>query len=158
LSFCSGLNHAVPALRARTSWEDVMQATYKFALVLSAGSALGADAIQAAGLSHRRRRRSGATVNWSVADRVCETGRELPMRFMVEIDAGMEKANAIDAGGGPGAMLAKLGERFKPEAVYGKASLRGDYIVVDLKSPADISELMYALTWGTGASRNSRQF
>jgi hypothetical protein len=42
------------------------------------------------------------------------------MRFMVEIDAGMEKANAIDAAGGPGAMLAKLGERFKPEAVYGK--------------------------------------
>jgi hypothetical protein len=26
----------------------------------------------------------------------------------------------------------------------------GAYIVVDLKSPADISELMYALTWGTG--------
>jgi hypothetical protein len=72
------------------------------------------------------------------------------MRFVVEIDAGMEKANAIDASGGPGAMLAKLGERFKPEAVYGKASLRGAYIVVDLKSPADISELMYALTWGTG--------
>jgi hypothetical protein len=47
---------------------------------------------------------------------------------MVEIDAGMEKANAIDAAGGPGAMLAKLGERFKPEAVYGKASLRGAYI------------------------------
>ena len=36
------------------------------------------------------------------------------------------------------------------EAVYGKASLRGAYIVVDLKSPADISELMFALTWGTG--------
>ena len=68
------------------------------------------------------------------------------MRFMVEIDAGMEKANAIDASGGPGAMLAKLGERFKPEAVYGKASQRGAYIVVDLKSPADISELMFALT------------
>ena len=29
------------------------------------------------------------------------------MRFMVEIDAGMEKANAIDAAGGPGAMPAK---------------------------------------------------
>ena len=72
------------------------------------------------------------------------------MRFVVEIDAGMEKANAIDASGGPGAMLAKLGEQFKPEAIYGKASLRGAYIVVDLKSPADISELMYALTWGTG--------
>jgi hypothetical protein len=51
-------------------------------------------------------------------------------------------------------MLAKLAERFKPEAVYGKASrrgaYRGAYMVVDLKSPADISELMYALTWGTG--------
>jgi hypothetical protein len=69
------------------------------------------------------------------------------MRFMVEIDAGMEKANAIDAAGGPGAMLAKLGERFKPEAVYGKASLRGAYIVVDLKSPADSDE---------ASSRNAR--
>ena len=47
-------------------------------------------------------------------------------------------------------LLAKLGERFKPEAVYGKASRRGAYIVVDLKSPADVSELMFALTWGTG--------
>ena len=41
------------------------------------------------------------------------------MRFMVEIDAGMEKANAVDAAGGTG-----------PDA--------------------RISELMYALTWGTG--------
>jgi hypothetical protein len=72
------------------------------------------------------------------------------MRFMVEVDAGMEKANAVDGAGGPGPMLAKLAERFKPEAVYGKASRRGAYMVVDLKSPADISELMYALTWGTG--------
>jgi hypothetical protein len=28
--------------------------------------------------------------------------REETKRFMVEIDAGMEKANAIDAAGGPG--------------------------------------------------------
>ena len=53
------------------------------------------------------------------------------MRFMVEIDAGMEKANAIDAAGGPGPMLAKLGERFRPETIYGKASRRGAYIVVN---------------------------
>jgi hypothetical protein len=66
---------------------------------------------------------------------------------MVEVNAGMEKANAIDAAGGPGVMLGKLGERFKPEAVYGKASMRGAYMVVDLKLPAHISELMYALTW-----------
>ena len=72
------------------------------------------------------------------------------MRFMVEVDAGMEKANAVDAAGGPGPMLAKIGQRFKPEAVYGKASRRGAYFVVDLKSPADVSELMYAMTWGTG--------
>ena len=47
-------------------------------------------------------------------------------------------------------MLAKIGQRFKPEAVYGRASRRGTYFVVDLKSPADVSELMYAMTWGTG--------
>jgi hypothetical protein len=32
------------------------------------------------------------------------------MRFMVEVDAGMEKANAVDGAGGPGPMLAKLAE------------------------------------------------
>jgi hypothetical protein len=52
-------------------------------------------------------------------------------------------------------MLAKPGERIKPEAVYGKASRRGAYIVLDLKSPADISELMYALTWGTGGYKST---
>jgi hypothetical protein len=35
--------------------------------------------------------------------------REATMCFMVEIDAGIKKANAVDASGGPGAMLAKLG-------------------------------------------------
>jgi hypothetical protein len=47
------------------------------------------------------------------------------MRFMVEVDAGMEKANAIDAAGGPGVMLGKLGERFKPEAVYARRQCSG---------------------------------
>ena len=42
------------------------------------------------------------------------------MRFMVEVDAVMEKAKAVDAAGGPGPMLAKIGQRFKPEAVYGR--------------------------------------
>ena len=28
-------------------------------------------------------------------------------------------------------MLAKLGERFRPETIYGKASRRGAYIVVN---------------------------
>ena len=41
------------------------------------------------------------------------------MRFMVEIDAGMEKANTIDVGSGPGAMLAKLGERWRDRAGKG---------------------------------------
>jgi hypothetical protein len=30
------------------------------------------------------------------------------MLFMVELDAGMEKANAVDAAGGPGKLLTKL--------------------------------------------------
>ena len=64
-----------------------------------------------------RRIRAGAPARRSLSDRegrplsgsLCRLGsvrarvrREETMRFMVEIDAGMEKANAIDAGGGPG--------------------------------------------------------
>jgi hypothetical protein len=36
------------------------------------------------------------------------------MRFMVDHDAGMAKANEVDANGGPGPMLSKIMERFKP--------------------------------------------
>jgi hypothetical protein len=44
---------------------------------------------------------------------------------MVEIDAGMEKANAIDAAGGPSAMLAKLGERFGRRRSMGRRHCAG---------------------------------
>lgn len=43
---------------------------------------------------------------------------------MVEVNAGMERANAVDAEGGPGPVLTKIVERFRPEAVYGNASRR----------------------------------
>jgi hypothetical protein len=74
------------------------------------------------------------------------------MRFMVDHDAGMAKANEVDASGGPGPMLSKIMERFKPEVVFPKASTRGAYFVVNLETPEQISELMYALTWGTGGT------
>jgi hypothetical protein len=70
---------------------------------------------------------------------------------------GWKKRMPLMARADRGPMLAKLAERFKPEAVYGKASRRGAYMVVDLKSPADISELMYALHGAQVASRNSRR-
>jgi hypothetical protein len=71
------------------------------------------------------------------------------MKYMMEIDAGMERANVIDVKGGPGNVLAKIAERFKPEAVYPKADTRGAYMIVDL-SPEDMSELMFVMTWFTG--------
>jgi hypothetical protein len=43
------------------------------------------------------------------------------MRFMVDHEAGMAKANEVDASGGPGPMLSKIMERFKPEVVFPKA-------------------------------------
>jgi hypothetical protein len=46
------------------------------------------------------------------------------MRFMVEVDAGRKKRMPL---------MARA-----DWAVYGKASRRGAYMVVDLKSPADI--------------------
>lgn len=41
------------------------------------------------------------------------------MQYLVQVSASMERANAIDAGEGPGPVFAKVVERFKPEAFYG---------------------------------------
>jgi hypothetical protein len=72
------------------------------------------------------------------------------MQYLVEIRAGMERANAIDAGDGPGSVFAKIVERFRPEAFYGNPTARQTFMVVDLETPAQIAELMYVLTWFTG--------
>ena len=72
------------------------------------------------------------------------------LRYMVEVNAGMERANVVDSEGGPGPVLTKIVEQFRPEAVYGNASRRGAFMVVNLETPAQMAELMYALTWLTG--------
>jgi hypothetical protein len=72
------------------------------------------------------------------------------MQYLVQVSASMERANAIDAGEGPGPVFSKVVERFKPEAFYGNPTGRQVFMVVNLDTPAQIAELMYILTWFTG--------
>src|SRR6266700_274308 len=73
------------------------------------------------------------------------------MLYLVETTGSMARANVIDAGEGPGPMFAKIVERFHPEALYGNPTCRQIFMVVNLDTPAQIAELMYVLTWFTGA-------
>jgi hypothetical protein len=73
------------------------------------------------------------------------------MLYMVNVCASMQRANTIDAGEGPGPLFAKVAERFHPQAFYGNPTGREVFMVVDLDTPAKIAELMYILTWFTGA-------
>ena len=73
------------------------------------------------------------------------------MLYLVQASASMERANAIDAGEGPGPVFAKIAERFHPEAFYGNATKRQAFMVVNLDTPPEIAELMYILTWFAGA-------
>ena len=72
------------------------------------------------------------------------------MLYLVNSRPSMQRANTIDAGEGPGPTFAKIAERFKPEAIYGNPSARQILMVVNLETPLQIAELMYALTWFTG--------
>ena len=71
------------------------------------------------------------------------------MLYLVEAHASIKNGNAIDAGEGPGQVIAKIMERFKPQAFYGNASRRQLFMVVNLDTAAQIAELMYVLTWFT---------
>ena len=73
------------------------------------------------------------------------------MLYLVQTDAAMGRANQIDAGEGPGPTFAKIADRFRPEAIYGNPFRRSVMMVVNLETPAAMAELMYALTWFTGA-------
>ena len=73
------------------------------------------------------------------------------MLYLVQARAAMERANTIDAGEGPGPVVAKIVERFRPEAIYGNATRRELFMVVNLDTPAQMAELMYAITWFAGA-------
>jgi hypothetical protein len=73
------------------------------------------------------------------------------MQYLVQLRAAMQQANKIDAGEGPGPTFAKIIDRFRPEAVYGTPDHRSLIMVVNLDTPAQMAELMYALTWFTGS-------
>ena len=72
------------------------------------------------------------------------------MKYLVEFHASMERGNAIDQKGGPGPLFAHIVERFKPEAFYGNPTRRQAYLIVDLPTESDVTELMFILTWGGG--------
>ena len=72
------------------------------------------------------------------------------MLYLVESKGSMTRGNTIDAGEGPGPVFAKIVERFHPEALYGNATRRQIFMVVNLDTAAEIAELMFILTWFTG--------
>jgi hypothetical protein len=72
------------------------------------------------------------------------------MLYLVDVTAGMDRANEIDAKAGPGPTLQKIAERFRPQSFWGVPSQRRAIMIVELKGPTDMAELMYALTWFTG--------
>jgi hypothetical protein len=71
------------------------------------------------------------------------------MLYLVVSKAEMNRANQIDSGEGPGVTFKKIVERFHPQSVWGNPTIRQVVMVVDLKTPVEIAELMYALTWFT---------
>jgi hypothetical protein len=73
--------------------------------------------------------------------------REEFMLYLVEAHPTVERANVVDAGEGPGPVIAKIVERFRPQAIYGNPSRRQVFMVVDLDTPAKMAELMYVLAW-----------
>ncbi len=72
------------------------------------------------------------------------------MLYLVEAHPSIERANVVDAGEGPGPVIAKIVERFRPQAIYGNPARRQVFMVVDLDTPAQIAELMYILAWFVG--------
>jgi hypothetical protein len=46
------------------------------------------------------------------------------MLYLVEAHPSIEMGNVIDSGPGPGPVIAKIVERFRPNAIYGNPSRR----------------------------------
>lgn len=46
------------------------------------------------------------------------------MLYLVEAHPSIERGNIVDSGEGPGPVVAKIVERFRPEAVYGNPARR----------------------------------
>ena len=76
----------------------------------------------------------------------------------VEAHPTIENGNTIDAGEGPGHVIAQIVERFfTPPAIPGNPSRRQIFMVVNLDTPAQMAELMYVLTWFTSDQLNFRR-
>ena len=69
------------------------------------------------------------------------------MLYLVESHPTTEVGDQIDAGEGPGPTIAKIIERFRPQAIYGNPTRRQTFMIVELNTPAEIGELMYVLSW-----------
>jgi hypothetical protein len=87
--------------------------------------------------------RLGIVAKWEMSS------REAEVLYLVESRPTIEQGNKVDAGEGPGPIVAKIVERFRPQAVYGNPSRRQIMMVVNLNTAAEMAELMYALTWFT---------
>ena len=67
------------------------------------------------------------------------------MKYFVKLSVTIEAGAEIESRpGGPGPIVERLLERFKPEAVYFTINKRTMLMFVDLPDPADITELMVA--------------
>lgn len=67
------------------------------------------------------------------------------MKFLVQVSLTQEAGIAIEnRQGGPGPVIGRVLERFKPEAVYMTTTERTLLMFVDLPGPADVAELMIA--------------
>ena len=73
------------------------------------------------------------------------------MKYLVQISLTPEAGSKIESQpGGPGPIVGRLLDRFKPEAVYMTCTERTVYMVVDLNA-SDLTELMIAGTEIAGA-------
>ena len=69
------------------------------------------------------------------------------MKYMVQFELTPEAGLKIESQpGGPGPIVKRILDRFKPEATYFAMSRRACWWIVNLDTPADVAELMIAVT------------
>ena len=61
------------------------------------------------------------------------------MLYLVEAHPTIEVGDRTDSGDGPGPYVAKIIERFRPRAIYGNATRRQVFMVVELERPAKMA-------------------
>jgi hypothetical protein len=67
------------------------------------------------------------------------------MKYFVQLKIDAQVGNDLEnSPGGPGPIIGRVLERFKPEAVYMACSERALLLFVDLPTEADVTELMVA--------------